>query len=275
MKGEKIAHFELLGKLGEGGMGTVFLAQDLSSKRRVALKTISARWQSDSTILRRFLQEAEVLSKIDHPNIVTVYGFFNHENRWYLAMEYVQGPSLSILVRPADPLPSGIAADIVYKVARGLASAHEYGIIHRDIKPSNILLKGPTSPKITDFGLVRYIRDEIRFPRKSASLLGSPKYMSPEHWTGDGFTSRSDIYSLGIVFFQLLTGTVPFFSRTLDELREETLQCKYLSPYEFHPEVPTSINEIVKRMTRRNPSDRYASADEVMRDLAPFRVRSA
>ena len=143
MKGQRVGHYEILGKLGEGGMGAVYLARHGELNRRIALKTISERWLSTGVILKRFIQEAEVLAKIDHPNVVTTYAFFQERGRWFLAMEYVEGPALSSLVRPGSPVPVREAVELAYKVARGLACAHEYGVIHRDVKPSNVLMKSP------------------------------------------------------------------------------------------------------------------------------------
>jgi serine/threonine-protein kinase len=281
--------YRILEQLGQGGMGRVYKAEHRTLKRVVALKALAPSALRSDRAQELFLREVRAVAQVVHPNIVTAFDADRSANgRYYLVLEYVNGPNLEQLVRDAGPLPVGQACAYVRQVALGLQHAHERGLVHRDIKPSNLLLQrngdGPTAHgvvKISDFGLARLNEPEARtgssgngtLVTKQNTVLGTPDYLSPEQardlHRADG---RSDLYSLGCTFYYLLTGQVLFPGGTALQklLRHSTEEPEPLE--RLRPDVPPAVAGIVRRLLAKRPDDRFPSAAALASVLAPFAV---
>jgi serine/threonine protein kinase len=196
-----ISHYKIVEKIGSGGMGEVYLAEDTKLNRQVALKFIPVHLASDKTLKTRFISEARAAAKLNHPNIITIHEVSEYDGRPFFAMEYVEGKPLTEIIG-AEGLPSDNAVDIILQICEGLKAAHKAGIIHRDIKPANIIIDESGRCRILDFGLAA-VQSEERLT-KTGTLLGTVEYMSPEQVRGEKVDYRSDIFSLGILFFELL-----------------------------------------------------------------------
>ena len=213
MKGETILHYRILEKIGEGGMGEVYLARDTKLDRNVALKFLPKEFTKNKDARDRFKREAKAAAALNHVNIVTIYEVNEYEDQTYIAMEHVDGRTLKDMIsdpgsRRAVPLPIDTVLNIATQIASGLAAAHEKGIVHRDIKPQNILVDKNNHVKILDFGLAK-LKGVSPLTRES-STLGTVNYMSPEQARGREVDQRSDIWSLGVVLYEMLTGELPF-----------------------------------------------------------------
>jgi eukaryotic-like serine/threonine-protein kinase len=267
--GPHMADYEILELLGSGGMGKVFKARQRSLKRLVALKMILAGYAATAEETERFHTEAEAAAALQHPHIVQIYEIGKADGCPYLALEYVDGGSLFDRLR-SGPLPPRQAADLVRTLARAMHYAHQRGIIHRDLKPANILLGEDGAPKITDFGLAKRL-DELTQTR-SGSVLGTPSYMAPEQAEGRirQIGPRSDIYALGAVLYECLTGRPPFEAASLLETLELVRSQEPQSPRRLHPEVPLDLETICLKCLQKDPARRYGSADELADDLGRF-----
>ena len=266
--------YRLIRKLGEGGMGEVYLAEDLTMQRQVAIKFIrGALGDPDSytRLLQHFQQEARTLAKLSHPNIVHVYDFGDFDGRPYLVMEYLPGGSLA--ERMGAPLPWQEACKLAATVAKALAFAHSEGVLHRDIKPSNILFTKSGEPMVSDFGLA-HLMDPGGEGDSSYSVsliggaqpVGTPAYMAPEQWSGKA-TEQSDIYSLGVVLFQMLTGQVPYPGKTPGEVVTSTMMNPLPQPRALNVNIPKKLEIIVQRALARDPGKRFSSMEEFTRVL--------
>ena len=207
MIGKTISHYKILEKLGEGGMGEVFLAEDTKLDRKVALKFLPEEYTKDQQAKERFEREAKAAAALNHPNIVTIYDINEHEDQTYIAMEYVDGQTLKEQITNRK-LPITEIMDIFTQICQGLSKAHETGIIHRDIKPQNIIIDKESRVKILDFGLAK-LKGVSQLTRES-STLGTVAYMSPEQAMGIEVDHRTDIWSLGVVLYEMLSGELPF-----------------------------------------------------------------
>jgi TolB-like protein/Tfp pilus assembly protein PilF len=266
--GQQVAGYHVLSSLGAGGMGEVFLAEDASLGRRVALKLIPAPFSRDADRVRRFEQEARAASALNHPNIVTVYQAGEIDGRRYLATEYIEGETLRArLVAAGGALPVSVAVDVAMQVARALEAAHAAGIVHRDIKPENVMVRPDGLVKVLDFGLAKLAPDE-QFSATVATgpaatrvgaVMGTPHYMAPEQAAGGTVDQRADLYSLGVVIHEMVTGTLPT-PGSLDGLRRRG-DARALAP-------------IVARLLAAAPDARYQRADQLLADLAPAPRRS-
>jgi len=262
------AKYRVLGELGRGGMGVVYRAEDLRLKRTVALKFLSPELTREPEARERFVHEAQAASELDHPNICTVHEIDETEaGQMYIAMAYYKGESLRERIE-RGPLGVAEAVDITLQLARGLGKAHQRGIIHRDIKPANILLTEDGLVKIVDFGLARLAR-ATRVTR-TGTTMGTVAYMSPEQAQGQGMDQRTDLWSLGVVLYEMLAGQLPFkgereASVLYSIVHEQPRRLKSLKP-----EVPPDLERIVQRALEKKPESRYSSAEEMLKDLKGY-----
>jgi len=266
MTGNKFGRYEILGELGRGAMGVVYRARDPIIDRVVALKTIDLALTGAAlaSFEERFFQEARSAGRLNHPNIVTIYDAGKADGVAYMAMEFLEGASLREVLDGHPPLGVTRSVETAGQVARGLAYAHEHGVVHRDIKPANIIILRNRRPKITDFGIARLGAAN----GVSAERAGSPKYMSPEQIRADAtLDGRSDIFSLGAVLYEMLAGQPPFMGDTVTEIMRQVLTLAPPPPSAFNSRVPPELDVIVMRALAKQPEDRYPSARSLYREL--------
>jgi eukaryotic-like serine/threonine-protein kinase len=265
-----IRGYEVLGLLGEGGMGRVYLARDLLLERRVAIKTISPRLAGEGSAARRFLREARAMAGVEHPSVVRIYGFGDIEGRAYFVMEYVDGESLSARIARVTRLAPAAAFAVARDVAQALAAAWKRGIVHRDVKPGNILLDVDDRAKVTDFGLARpTTHGEDADVTGAGTVVGTPHYMSPEQARGEEVDFRSDVYSLGIVLYEMLGGQKPFVGKSPVEVISRHLSEPLPALRERCPDVQPGVADLVAWMTAKSAAARPASYDELLVRLTP------
>src|SRR3954447_9315898 len=252
--------------LGSGGMGEVFLARDRVLGRDVALKVLRTQYAGDREFAERFKREARSAASLSHPNIVQVYDRGDTEDgSSYIAMEYVPGGTLKEKIVAEGPLGAREAAALGEQVAAALGAAHERGMVHRDIKPQNVLLTGKGDAKVADFGIAR-AGSSVTIS-KTGSVLGTAGYMSPEQALGKPATPKSDLYSLGVVLYEALTGELPFTADNPIAVSMKHVNEPLVPPKEIDPSIPEGMNALVTRLMAKDPEDRYASADELADDL--------
>lgn len=264
----KIGKYEIISKLGDGATSSVYLCRDPFGDREVAVKLVAPDAQkeiSGRNVMRRlFLTEASLAGKLVHPHIVEIYDAVADEDNAYIVMEYVGAGTLQRFTRPDNLLEVGDVIEIVYKCARALDFASQLGIIHRDIKPANILVKDDNDIKITDFGSAAILQTE----RTVVDGIGTPAYMSPEQHLDQPITCQTDIYALGVVTFQLLTGRMPFLASNIAALAHQVLNASPPLPSEFRPDIPGEVDVVVRRMIERDPAVRYPSWQQLADDVA-------
>ena len=251
-------------KLGAGGMADVYLAEDQELGRRVALKLLDDRHASDEQFVERFRREAQNAAGLSHPNIVSIYDRGEAEGTYYIAMEYVEGRTLKELLVARGPSPIAIAIDYTRQILSALRFAHRNGIVHRDIKPHNVLVDSEGHVKVTDFGIARAGASQMT---EEGSIIGTAQYLSPEQARGAPVDQTSDLYSTGIVLYELLTGTVPFTGETPVEIAMKHLSQVPPSPSSHRAEIPRDLDYVALRALAKDPSDRYHSAEEMDSDL--------
>ncbi len=262
----RLGRYEILGELGRGAMGVVYRARDPIIDRVVALKTIDLALTGAAlaSFEERFFQEARSAGRLNHPNIVTIYDAGKADGVAYIAMEFLEGTSLREILDEHPPLSIPRILETVAQVARGLAYAHENGVVHRDIKPANIIVLRNRRPKITDFGIARLGEAD----GVGSERAGSPKYMSPEQIRGDvTLDGRSDVFSLGTVLYEMLTGKSPFAGETVTEIMQAVLDHTPPVPSVVDAHVPPELDGVVMRMLAQRPDDRYPSARSLFREL--------
>lgn len=262
-----LQNYRILSTIGEGGMGIVYLAEHISLRRKVAIKALHQNLSSNQSIRQRFINEGITLSNLNHPNIVILYDFIDMGNTLYLVMEYVEGQTLDKLVESkTSPLSEETAIPVFKKVLSGFNYAHNKGIIHRDIKPSNIIINTNYEPKILDFGIAKIIESNVRIT-STGMRLGSIMYMSPEQILGKEVDLRTDIYSLGITLFEILTAAVPYSISTESEYEIQTKIIKEnLLPVSLlNKNLSPNINNIIQKATAKNPDDRFNNCEEFSR----------
>jgi eukaryotic-like serine/threonine-protein kinase len=255
--------YRVLRKLGTGGMANVYLAEDQELGRRVAIKVLDERHASDEQFVERFRREAKAAAALSHPNIVSIYDRGETDGTYYIAMEYLEGPSLKELVRQGTP---SIRTAITYteEILAALRTAHRRGLVHRDIKPHNVLVDAEGRLKVTDFGIARSTASQMT---EAGSIIGTAQYLSPEQARGAPVDQRSDLYSVGILLYELLTGEVPFKGSTPLEIAMKHLSEVPRPPSRLRPEIPPNLDRIVLRALAKRPEDRYQSAEEMHADL--------
>src|SRR5215468_8172439 len=257
--------YRILRKLGTGGMANVYLAEDQELGRRVALKLLDDRHAQDEQFVERFRREAKNAAGLSHPNIVSIFDRGQAEGTYYIAMEYLDGRTLKELLVRNGPTPIPIAIDYARQILSALSFAHRNGIVHRDIKPHNIVVGGDGRLKVTDFGIARSGTSQMT---EVGSIVGTAQYLSPEQARGAPVDPRSDIYSLGVVLYEMLTGKVPFTGDTPVEIAMKHLSQVPDPPSELRSEVPHDLDAVVMRALAKEPDRRYDSAEEMDADLA-------
>lgn len=253
-------------KVGEGGMATVYLAIDTILKREVAIKVLRNDLSTDEVNLKRFQREAMAITSTSHPNIVEVFDVGQDGDQNYIVMEYVYGKTLKKLIRQRGVIPVDEAVNIMKQLVSAVAHAHHQGIIHRDIKSQNVLVKDDGTVKLSDFGIAQ-MGDAAQQLTQAETVVGSVHYLAPEVASGKPASFQSDIYSLGIVFYEILTGDVPFHGETAVEIALKHLHDEIPSVRQFNPRIPQSVENIVIRATAKKPELRYESADKMYNDL--------
>jgi len=273
LTGRTLGDYQVLRRLGTGGMGEVYLARQLSLKREVALKLLRTDQATNSTALMRFQAEAEAVAKLNHPNIVHIHQMGEFEGQRYMVLEYVAGRNLRDHLARRGPPDLPVSLSIIRQVVLALQKAHDEGIVHRDIKPENILVTRKVEVKVTDFGLSRFFTGESPALNltQSGVTLGTPLYMSPEQVQGKPVDHRSDIYSLGVTCYHLLTGEPPFRGATVFDVALKHVQEHPRPIAELRPDLPADLCGAVHKMMAKRPDDRYQSAREILRDLLKVR----
>src|SRR5215831_11707885 len=251
-------------KLGSGGMADVYLAEDQELGRRVALKLLDDRHAADEQFVERFRREAQNAAGLNHPNIVSIFDRGQAEDTYYIAMEFLDGRTLKELVVSRGAAPINVAIEYARQILSALRFAHRHGIVHRDIKPHNVLVDSEGRVKVTDFGIARAGTSQMT---ETGSIVGTAQYLSPEQAQGRQVDQRSDLYSLGIVLYELLTGKTPFDGETPVEIAMKHLSNTPSPPSKLRPDVPPELDMVVMRALSKNPDDRYQSADEMEGDL--------
>jgi beta-lactam-binding protein with PASTA domain/predicted Ser/Thr protein kinase len=257
--------YRIIRKLGAGGMANVYLAEDQELGRRVAIKILDGRHAADNSFIERFRREAKNAAGLSHPNIVSIYDRGEAEGTYYIAMEYLSGRSLKELIVSRGPTPIKIAIDYTRQMLAALGFAHRNGIVHRDIKPHNVVVDSDGRLKVTDFGIARSGASQMT---EVGSIIGTAQYLSPEQARGAPVDQRSDVYSVGIVLYEMLTGKVPFTGDTPLEIAMKHLSEVPVPPSETRPEVPEDLDSVVLRALAKDPEDRYQTAEEMETDLA-------
>ncbi len=257
--------YRVVRKLGTGGMANVYLAEDQELGRRVAIKMLDDRHSQDEQFVERFRREAKSAAGLSHPNIVSIYDRGEAEGTYYIAMEYLEGRTLKELLVARGPTPIAVAIDYARQILGAVGFAHRNGIVHRDIKPHNVVVAPDGRLKVTDFGIARSGTSQMT---EAGSIIGTAQYLSPEQAKGAPVTPASDIYSVGIVLFEMLTGSVPFTGDTPLEIAMKHLSETPEPPSANRPEVSHELDSIVLRALAKNPADRYQSAEEMDADLA-------
>ena len=267
----QLGRYEVLGELGQGAMGIVYKAKDPLIDRVVAIKTINLGLALDEKeeYEERFYQEAKAAGRLNHPNIVTIYDVGRTGEVAYIAMELLQGRELRDIMNESGLLPVDQVLDIVAQVASGLSYAHEHGIVHRDVKPSNIMVIRDGQVKITDFGIARMSSSSVR--TQTGMVLGSPKYMSPEQVMGKALDQRSDVFSLGVMLYEMLTGQTPFKGENVNAIMYQTLNAVPAPPNALNSSVPEMVNFIVAKALAKMVGDRYQDAKDLAADLRACR----
>ncbi|MFA5371164.1 MAG: serine/threonine-protein kinase [Sideroxydans sp.] len=267
----QLGRYEVIGELGQGAMGVVYKAKDPLIDREVAIKTINLSLAMDEReeYEARFYQEAKAAGRLSHPNIVTIYDVGRSGDIAYIAMEYLHGQELRDLLNETPLLPIGQVLDIVVQIAQGLAYAHEHDIVHRDVKPSNVMIVRDGHTKITDFGIARMASAAVR--TQTGMVLGSPKYMSPEQVLGKEIDRRSDIFSLGVMLYEMLAGQVPFIGENINAIMYQTLNTIPASPGSINPAVPEMLDYIVAKALAKDMDERYQNARDLADDLKACR----
>ncbi|MBC8007011.1 MAG: serine/threonine protein kinase [Prolixibacteraceae bacterium] len=270
-----LGRYEIISELGQGSMGVVFKARDPMLDRIVAIKTINLTLPKEelAEYEARFYQEAKAAGGLSHRNIVTIHDIGRSDRVAYMAMEFLEGQELRELMQSRVPIPIAHALDIGAQVADGLQFAHDRQIIHRDIKPANIMVLKDGLVKITDFGIARMRNNEVK--TMTGMILGSPKYMSPEQVSGKRADTRSDIFSLGVVLYEMLTGTSPFVADNIHGVMYQTMNFNPPSPRTLNPELPDVFNFIIAKALAKNLDDRYQKANDLSHDLRQARLALA
>jgi eukaryotic-like serine/threonine-protein kinase len=261
--------YQLETKLGSGGMADVYLARDVLLERKVAIKVLRKDYSANEDFQRQFLTEARSAANLSHPNIVTVHDAGIADGLLYIVMEQIPGKDLKQLIRERGRFSVEQGIPLMIQACAGVGFAHRAGLVHCDIKPHNMLVSKDMRLKVTDFGIARAL-ESIKPGEKSDVVWGSPLYFAPEQAAGETPTPASDVYSLGIVMYELFSGTPPFTASSADELARLHISARPLSISEYVPDVPSALEEIIMKVISKEPSSRYRTADQLGRVLQKF-----
>jgi eukaryotic-like serine/threonine-protein kinase len=261
--------YELTHLIARGGMAQVYRAMDRQLERPVALKVLFPELSVDRTFVERFRREAQAAANLSHPNIVPVFDWGEDDGSYFIVMEYVEGRPLSAVLRDPQPMPPRQIATIGAGVAAALAFAHRHGVVHRDVKPGNVLITPDGDVKVTDFGIARAMNTEESLTQTGA-VMGTAAYFSPEQAEGKGVDSRSDIYSLGVVLYEMAVGRPPFTGDSPVAVASKHVRDMPVLPREANPTVPPALEAVIMKAMAKNPDDRYGSAEELRADLLRF-----
>ncbi len=262
--------YEVLGRAGAGGMAEVYRARDELLGREVALKVLSERFAHDSSFIERFRREAQSAANLSHPNIVSLYDYGSDDGSYFIVMEYIDGQAVSEIIASEAPLLPERAADIASDVAGALQRAHTAGLVHRDIKPGNIMITSNGQTKVTDFGIARALGHGEQTMTQTGMVIGTASYLSPEQAQGNPVDARSDVYSLGCVLYEMLTGRVPFAGDTPLSIAYKHVREEAQPPSRLNPDVPAELDAITLKALAKNPDNRYDSASKMQEDLQRF-----
>ena len=266
LEGRIIANrYEIIENIGNGGMATVYKAKDRTLNRFVAVKILRDEFTTDEEFIKRFNSEAQAVASLTNPNIVSVYDVGHEGSLYYIVMELVQGKTLKEVIQEEGRLSWKWSVKVAIQIAQALETAHKNNIIHRDIKPHNIIITEDGVAKVTDFGIAKAVSNSTI--TAFGTTLGSVHYFSPEHARG-GFTdAKSDLYSLGVVMYEMVTGKVPFDADTPVSVALMHMQDKPVEPIKLNPSIPVSVNKIIMKAMQKDTNYRYQSASEMLRDL--------
>lgn len=264
--------YQLLNRIGVGGMADVFRARDLMLDRYVAIKVLRDDYMVNEAFKERFRQEARAAANLSHPNIVTVHDFGLEGHQLFIVMEYVPGTDLKTLLRKRGRFSVEEGVPLIIQACAGIGYAHRAGIVHCDVKPHNMLVTPDQRLKVTDFGIARALAN-IQPGERSDVVWGSPLYFSPEQAAGEPPSPASDVYSLGVVLYEILTGTPPFNGSTAEELARLHMEATPIPIREYVPDIPAPLEEIIMKVLSKEPSARYRTADQLGRVLMKFGTR--
>ena len=260
MIGSVVGNYKIIDKIGEGGMGSVFKGVDLMLEREVAIKMLRPELARQPNVVERFRTEAVTLAKLNHPNVATLHSFFRQADDFFMVMEFVRGETLDDVIRAQGAMRCDQAIELFCMALEGIDHAHKMGIVHRDIKPANMMLTETGSIKVMDFGIARVLGTDRM--TKAGHLIGTVEYMSPEQIRGEETDARSDIYSLGTLLYEMLTGRVPFNSTSEYELMRCQIEDTPTPPRTLAPQVPVAVEQAIMCALSKKPEARYQSASE-------------
>jgi eukaryotic-like serine/threonine-protein kinase len=260
--------YKVLHRIGSGGMADVYCAEDLQLGRRVALKLLYRRFAEDAEFVERFRREASSAAGLQHPNVVAVYDRGEFDDTYYIAMEFLEGRSLKQVVRQDGALEPDRAIDLVIQILKAARFAHRRGIVHRDIKPHNVIVDDEDRAKVTDFGIARAGASDMT---ETGSIMGTAQYLSPEQAQGHPVDARSDLYSIGVVLYELLTGRVPFDAESAVTIALKQVSEEPVPPSQLNPVISAQLEDVVTRALQKDPACRFTDADEFIRALEQVR----
>ena len=273
MIAESIAHYRIIKKLGAGGMGEVYLAQDTKLDRKVAIKVLQPDSLADENLKKRLLREAQAAAKLDHPNICAIYDVNEADSFTFIVMQYIEGESLAEMME-RKPIGLTTVLALAEQAAEGLAEAHEHGIVHRDIKPQNIMIGPRGQLKILDFGLAKMRSESVDHEAATATLLSRPghvigtmPYMSPEQVQGEPLDASSDVFSLGVTLYEVLAGKHPFKDKSSAATMSRILRDDPIPTEQFQAQVSPELETLLRKMLSKDKTARYQSAQELLTDL--------
>src|SRR5689334_16535575 len=264
--------YRVLHRLGSGGMAEVYCAQDLQLGRKVALKILYRRFAEDGEFVERFRREASSAAGLQHQHVVSVYDRGEYDGTYYIAMEYLEGRSLKTIIRQEAPLDPDRAVDLTIQILRAARFAHRRGIIHRDLKPHNVIVDEEDRAKVTDFGIARAGASDMT---QTGSIMGTAQYLSPEQAQGHSVSEPSDLYSVGVILYELLTGRVPFEGESAVTIALKHVNERPVPPSAFNREVTPELEAVVMRALEKDPARRYRDADAFIAALEHSRAAMA